>query len=625
MYSGPKNKTHGIYDLNLNLLLAGSIFFIPFYFSQMTVDPVLIPRFTAWAILTHLLIIGVFVQSRKNRHRFDFNIISRTVFHLAFWYVCVAGFSLVNAVNLSEGLFEWLKILLSFAFFYVVILIFSAHKNLAQILTKSVAILGAILPMIGILQYFQIAFTSIPGNHPIYGTMANKFLNSSALFLILPFVFYGIYRFGGIWLGTCCAATAASFYVIFLNETRSVWVAILISGLIICLLFQWVIKKLNLSKKLKNALRKRSLLMLVVIAGTVFAANLTQLLNQVDNSVAYQDTQNLGVETPAVPDRPLFSLESLMERFQHWNKSLQMVSASPLIGVGTGQWKIILPSYGKIDKTEEFQGKITEIQFVRPHNDFLWVLSENGLAGFILYGGFILTVIIYALRIVRQFRDFYNALFFFFMLFGLIGYVIIAFFGFPKERIFHSIFLMLMAGSIVSKYHQVFPKTSKNGGYKIRILHLAVVFFLSFSVFVGMLRFKSDLHTRNALAAHQAEDWELVISEIDKADSWFYSLDPTATPLMWYRGMANYYQGHKAQALADFKRAYRHHPNHIHVLNNIGTCYALLHYPEKAVKYYRKALAIAPGFEKCLMNLRQLNGATEKHRDSRDISQRSNS
>jgi hypothetical protein len=366
------------------------------------------------------------------------------------------------------------------------------------------------------------------------------------------------------------------------------------------------------------------LIILAVVIAAVLAATLTPIQNRINNSIIYEGQQNLSAETLAVPDRPILSLATLEERLRLWKKSFRMVQNNPLIGVGTGQWKIVLPHYGKIEKFEVTNGKITEIQFLRPHNDFMWVLAENGWAGLILYLAFFLVLVIYALRIVLQSQDLYKSLFSLHMLFGLFGYMIIAFFGFPKERIFHSIFLMLLAASVVSTYNQVFPKPHKIKRHKIGFLNILMVFFLIFSVFVGIVRFKSEVHTRNALAARQSGNWELVIHEIDRADSRFYSLDPASTPLMWYRGMANFFLGHRAQALDDFKKAYAHHPNHTHVLNNIGTCYALLQHPEKAIKFYRKALEISPGFERCSINLRKLDKATEKHRDAQDISRRSN-
>ena len=142
-----------------------------------------------------------------------------------------------------------------------------------------------------------------------------------------------------------------------------------------------------------------------------------------------------------------------------------------------------------------------------------------------------------------------------------------------------------------------------------------MVFFLILSVAVGIVRFNSEIHTRNALAARQSGNWELVIHEIDRADSWFYSLDPTATPLMWYRGMANFFRDRRGQALDDFKMAYGHHPNHIHVLNNLGTCYALLQNPDKAIEFYRKVLQISPFFKETLVNLCAIYGVGGNHQE----------
>ena len=90
------------------------------------------------------------------------------------------------------------------------------------------------------------------------------------------------------------------------------------------------------------------------------------------------------------------------------------------------------------------------------------------------------------------------------------------------------------------------------------------------------------------------------------------------------QGNGEFFTGSPGNALDDFKKAYAHHPNNIHVLNNLGTCYALLQHPEKAIEFYRKALEISPGFERCLINLRTLDAATEKHRGARDISRRAN-
>ena len=43
--------------------------------------------------------------------------------------------------------------------------------------------------------------------------------------------------------------------------------------------------------------------------------------------------------------------------------------------------------------------------------------------------------------------------------------------------------------------------------------------------------------------------------------------------------------------------------NILHVINNLGTCYAKLQDYDKAIDYYQRALVIAPRFEKAIINL----------------------
>ncbi len=76
-----------------------------------------------------------------------------------------------------------------------------------------------------------------------------------------------------------------------------------------------------------------------------------------------------------------------------------------------------------------------------------------------------------------------------------------------------------------------------------------------------------------------------------------------STPLPWYKGVANFSLGNIEGAFDDFKRAYEIHPNHIHVLNNLGTCYAVLGDYKRAAECYQKVLAISPGYKETLINL----------------------
>jgi tetratricopeptide (TPR) repeat protein len=95
-------------------------------------------------------------------------------------------------------------------------------------------------------------------------------------------------------------------------------------------------------------------------------------------------------------------------------------------------------------------------------------------------------------------------------------------------------------------------------------------------------------------------------------------MDPTSTPLPWYRGIANFSLGNIEEAFEDFKRAYEIHPNHIHVLNNLGTCHELLGRHNDAIRCYHEVLNISPEFQPTLANLTAVYHNLGKDREGHD-------
>jgi hypothetical protein len=293
-----------------------------------------------------------------------------------------------------------------------------------------------------------------------------------------------------------------------------------------------------------------------------------------------------------------------------------MIKAAPILGVGLGQWKIVFPKYDQIIRASR-DGR-REMRVQRPHNDFIWVCSETGVLGLFGYLMFWGVIIFYSLRIICNAVDIQNKLFAILMLFGIIGFAVISCFSFPKERIFHNIFFMIIAAGPVTIYHQTFPiqKTVNRG--KIFSLNFTILIILIFGLVCGYTRFEAEAHTKKAIAAHRAKDWKDVIIEIDKADRRYYNLDPTSTPLLWYRGMANFSLDRIEEARGDFLKAHADHPYHIHVINNLGTCYAKLLDFDTAVEYYKKALFISPRFEQAILNLAAVYFQTAKYGQARE-------
>ena len=284
-----------------------------------------------------------------------------------------------------------------------------------------------------------------------------------------------------------------------------------------------------------------------------------------------------------------------------WKQTLELAQDNPICGVGAGNWKISFPSYGIEDFPNQHMFKT--LYFVRPENDYVWTLSEIGILGFGFYLSIFGIIFWYIFKILDSHTDANNKLLPILMFFGFVGYMVFSCFTFPRERIFHSMFLLLMMAIVISIHHRSFGKQGDISRLLMFVLAIPCLCLLLFAIYIGHARLTAEIHTKRAFAARKAKVWPAVISEIDKGYSVFATLDPMSTPLKWYRGEANFLLNNIPQALEDFKEAYKAHPYHIHVLNNLATCYEMTGNHNQAINYYKKALEIYPAFEDALINL----------------------
>lgn len=72
---------------------------------------------------------------------------------------------------------------------------------------------------------------------------------------------------------------------------------------------------------------------------------------------------------------------SFYERQTLWTTTFRMVQEKPLAGCGAGNWKVSHPSASVRDI---FSVDILDFNFVRPHNEYLKVISELGIIGLVL-------------------------------------------------------------------------------------------------------------------------------------------------------------------------------------------------------------------------------------------------
>jgi len=85
-----------------------------------------------------------------------------------------------------------------------------------------------------------------------------------------------------------------------------------------------------------------------------------------------------------------------------------------------------------------------------------------------------------------------------------------------------------------------------------------------------------------------------------------YSIDPTGLPVTWYIANDFYHKQQYRTAIKWYTIAHSHNPNHVHVLNNMGSSFININDLDAAKIYYEKALTINPIFTETLMNYASL-------------------
>jgi len=575
------DKAEFLDHLSYFILIGVSILFIPFFGSSSTLDPALLPRFVVWSVMVFVLYSIKLWQTHIYPDTTDFSIAKRLIFPIFFGYLLFALLSLFKAANIAEGVHELSKILLSLAFLFIATTILISSKRHISIMIKAVIISALGLASIGIYQYFQTgSFSSVTS------TMANKNPYSASLFLMLPFTIYGSFVLSKYWKSIAAICTTVLLFLILSLQTRSVWVGLFVSTFVTAIFAVFCWKYLQ-SNEPKSSIFRRILFPLVVSIIILSVSSFFTLKTHTFNSFLKR------IES-------IYTPSSNQWRFLVWEKSVTMIKDNPILGVGIGNWDITIPSYG-LEKLPDAEFKTRFPQ--RPHNDYLWVLSEVGIFGFLSYMAIFGIVIWYIFQIISHNIDRKEKLLALLIFWGIVGYMTISVFTFPKERIFHSIILLLMMALVVMMYHKSQGSENQISNSVIPFIGASILAILLIISFNGYTRLHAEMHTKKALEARNNKNWENVISEIDHGYSLYAALDPTSAPLKWYRGEANFMLKNIPQALEDYKKAHNAHPYHIHVLNNLATCYELDGNHEEAINFYKQAIKIFPQFEDALINL----------------------
>lgn len=521
------------------------VLLLPLALSNYVIDTSNVPVFSGISAL--LVAVTLFFYRNKTPLQ-----IPRFVASILLFYFFVNLASISWSINQAAAVYESIKVFLTLAALLLFYALFE-NKILQQKLFQLFAI-GALL-VTGIALWQYVADGQITG-----AVLGHKNLLASFLLLSLAFGIYLIFNSNSKTLAALL--TVVFLTVLIVLRVRSSYLALLAG--IICFTVSQIlyVKKLNV--------------------GLLFSALALTLLFLI----------------PLIPGFERFALlsfkssDSGVERLKIWQKTWLLFLEKPVFGVGADNWQFVYQKFGVGDIAAVRNSGIT---FQRPHNDFLWILSETGLVGFTLIIG-VISYTAYHYHKKQKQKANTTSMLLFSALFALL---VDAFFSLDKERPLLILYSAVLFAALLRQL--TMPYELQNVKRSLVMLGLTII--LCFGIFVSLFRLKGEYHTQQLLVSKSNNDLTQMSIHGRKALSAFYNCDPTSTPIASYIGYAYERMNRADSMLVYTEQAYQLTPYDYEVLNNYGMMLARAGQMERADTLLKEAYRINPHFEVTRLNL----------------------
>jgi O-antigen ligase len=519
------------------------------------------------------------------------------IFYTALGILTWMAICIFRSINTGDAFYEITRIAVLYSVLVLSYLVLIKSRDALKIISRCSSVGVIIFCFVGIVQLYPPFIDFLEGR-PYYltssawSTLSNKNFFSEVLVLFLPLLIVGIIYERKFWRTVILFALFLNVCFIILLQTISAWIAILSATIFFAFLIG--IKKVQLPGL--RMTRKTGFYILGITA-MIF----------VMVYFVYKDTSNYKIlqlkivrTTEYWKNPELLSMtrdennNSVFERLVIWRNSLKMIADYPLLGAGLNNWKLLNPSYGIGGTMFTNSGFVN---YEHPHNDYLLIFSEEGIIGFLLYLLFFYLIIQSGLKKINSSEP-RDKLLLSFLLAGILAFMILSFFGYPRSRFYSMVMLMILTALILAAG----PVAGKRV-VPLRGVLLVIILISIGGTITSLYRIYGEMHTKNMMVFQLNRNYARMIREADKAYSWIYPMDLTATPISWYKGLAYFYSNHKEEAIVEYEKAIKINPNHLRLLNDLATSYEQTGNREKAIYYYKKAISIIPMFLEANLNL----------------------
>jgi len=570
------------------VLLAFLFLFVPFYSMPAALDEAMQPRLLATAVAT--LLIALLLLAGRKQFAAEYGILRNGMVYLLLAVFLSTCLSLAVAGNVRQGFYEVSKSGTILALFIVSALLMKGKAGREIHLAWFATANAAIMLVVAFAQYYQHylladwdqmqEWDKIQVIYAVKGTLFHKNELATHLMLLLPLVLSGVYTAGRKWRLLFVVVSVLVAVMLVILRTRAVWLGMLGGLGVVSVLLIFAHRQIGLPSIFRNVLMG----IWVVVLGTgIYVFSLGSHVHE----------HSLAGRLRSIPNP---QSRDNIHRMKIYGSTLAMFNEHPVLGVGPGNWQIRIPQY----YTGKFQ-HFEELSWTRPHNDFLWILSERGIAGFTVWLGVFGLAFFFLLRVLFRSGEAMHRILALLLIGGLSAYLGVAFFNFPHERIEHQnlVVIFLAAGMLMH------GEMGRPQGKRLHILSvlLPVIAIALLAMLYGRKALVHEKTIRKAIEARNQGDYQSEARLAMNAGNAFTSLDPMGYPPAFYVAEALAKTANHREAIVYFLKALKHTPHNIQIINMLGSSYYETGEYEKARACARRVLDALPANRQALISL----------------------
>ena len=342
------------------------------------------------------------------------------------FFISISFISITYSYNKSEAIITSSRYLINFLILFY-FLFFFQKVNSKKLFESSIIV----LLVLELFVSFAFIYNDIKNDafilrKPIYsGLTGNVNILTSLILPKIPILLYRLYYTKSIALKVfLILLLQVSAIVIFSLGSR---ISFVVFSIYIFFFTFWIFRTISLKPILKKSIFTLFLIIL-------FKVNFS-VVNYIEDS-SNQDILNQRLESTIELNGSDDSINSRIRYFKH---SLEMFLENPIIGLGSGNWKIESVKYDR----KNIRNYVVPYH---SHNDFLQILAELGALGLLSY---IIFLLIPLIKLIKNIKSF-NSNYFIFLLMSFIAFLLDSAINFPIARPVNQILFLAFYAFIIS-------------------------------------------------------------------------------------------------------------------------------------------------------------------------------